>query len=213
MPAPKLTLKDLLALVGPKPKQRAKNTRLIAIRTRKNLRRFSYIVKGFENYSSGDGHIVSFLYPNLPPFDQLKYHPKLTPLNRQVKVHCTCQAWKYTGPAFMSTREKYRLSRTPETRPAHIRDPEEENYVCKHVVRTIQTLKGRTFAQLLQEFKVTTKASYLASVSPIVRNALVADGWYDSDVDDLLATMSDDNLEEVLEQQGLLVCEEVEDDA
>ena len=213
MASPKLTLKDLLALVGPKPKARAKNTRLIAIRTRKNLRRFSYVAKSFESYSSDDGHIVSFLYPNLPPFEKLKYHPQLTPLNRQVKVHCTCQAWKFTGPAFLSTREKYRLSRTPESRPALVRDPHEENYLCKHVVRAAMSLKGKTFEQLLHEFKVIRKTSYLASVSPIVRDVLTKEGWYDSEVDDLLATLTDDNLEEVLEQQGFLAIEEVDDDA
>lgn len=210
------TLLDLRNVVGPGPRHKAENSQVSAyvLRKRANHRRFLFLVKSSEAYSSPDGHLVSILYPNLAvPFERLRYYPALTPLNQRVRIHCTCPAWKFTGPAYLSTREKYRLpeSKYVENRPANIRDPEEQNYVCKHVVRVVQHIRFWNFTRLLRAFAIQagpspnrSKASSLETLYPIIGGALNRAGYLDDQIEDVITSLTDENAEEVLDTYGLI---------
>jgi len=203
-----LTLQNLFHLVGVKPKNRARKSEVIAVRKRKNQKRFMYVVRSSESYSSPTGHLVSFLYPNLIPFDKLKYYPQLTPLNRRARVTCTCPAWQYWGSAFLASREGYELANDKEFRPANIRDPKEENYTCKHVVAVTKHLGNRPFTQLFAEFAIGTgRTAYAKLVNPIIREALHRMGVYDGDIDDVISGSDEETFEDILDEHGLIVPE------
>lgn len=207
-PYPQLTLRDLYELVGPKPKAKAANSKVIKIRTRKNQRRFSFIVLSKESYSSPKGHLVSFIYPTLKvPFNQIRKYPQITPMNLRVKVRCTCQAWRYWGSSFLSTEYGYFLDKK-ESRPANIRDPGRKNYICKHVVRVILFTRMLTFPGLLNTFQMdsgTRTASYLEQLKPIAAQFLRDEGYDQESVDDVIFSMTEDDFEDILEQHGVLI--------
>lgn len=218
------TLLDLLNIVGQRPRSKARRSQIDAfvLRKRANHRRFLFLVKSSESYSSPDGHLVSVLYPNLKvPFERLRYYPALTPMNQRIRVNCTCPAWKFTGPAYLSTREKYRLpeGKYAENRPALIRDPNEENYVCKHVVRVAQHLRSTAFPAMLRNFDIQAgpspkkpRVSAITELYPIIGGVLHRAGYPDDAIEDVISTLNEDNVEDVLEQYGLICCDHPEDE-
>ena len=213
------TLLDLINIVGSGPRTRAKKSKVMSFRLKPNGRRFLFLVKSSESYSSKTGHIVSVLYPNVRiPFSELWKFPKRTPTNTRVRVFCSCQAWKFTGPSYLSTREKYRLpeSKYREERPANIRDPNEENYVCKHVVRVATWMRPMTFRRMLALFRVpgvpAQRKAMLQELLPVVGAALRARQYAQSDIDEIVASLSEDNVEEVLEEHGLICTMECDHD-
>jgi hypothetical protein len=59
-----------------------------------------------------------------------------------LELSCTCPAWRWQGPEFHSTSEKYQLGKLQGTASApDIRDPERQNFVCKHVAAVLQATK------------------------------------------------------------------------
>lgn len=208
------TLLDLVNIVGSGPRTRALKSRVSQFWRKPRGRRFLFLVKSRESYSSKAGHIVSILYPNVRiPFSELWRFPRRSPTNTRVRVFCSCQAWKYTGPAYLSTREKYRLPETKyrEDRPANVRDPNEENYVCKHVVRVATWLRPMTFRRMLYLFQVpdvpAQRRAMLEELAPIVGSALRARNYTQSEIDDVIATLDEHNAEDVLDTHGLICAE------
>lgn len=213
------TLLDLINIVGSGPRTRAKKSRVMSFRLKPKGRRFLFLVKSSETYSSKAGHIVSILYPNIRiPFSELWRFNKRTPMNTRVRMYCSCQAWKFTGPAYLSTREKYRLPETKyrEDRPADIRDPQEENYVCKHVVRVATWLRPMTFRRMLALFQVpgvpAQRRALLEELYPAVGSALRVRGYAQAEVEGILASLTVDNAEDVLDAHGLICRTELDYD-
>lgn len=59
-----------------------------------------------------------------------------------LELSCTCPAWRWQGPEFHSTGEDYQLGKLQGTASApDIRDPERQNFVCKHVAAVLQFTK------------------------------------------------------------------------
>jgi len=59
-----------------------------------------------------------------------------------LELSCTCPAWRWQGPEFHSTSEKYQLGKLQGTASApDIRDPDRENFVCKHVAAVLYATK------------------------------------------------------------------------
>ena len=112
-----------------------------------NPDRTIFLVKCEESYSKDSGHLVSILYEGYRP----KPRDTLKPLNDDVRVHCSCEFWKYWGSAYISTIEGYNLD-VSENRPPVVRDPKLKNKLCKHVVRAIKDLRGMTFKQLKHKY-------------------------------------------------------------
>ena len=54
-------------------------------------------------------------------------------INDDVKVSCTCGYWKWFGPDWNAIQNNYKLRRMSDGSPPDIRDPQRENYICKHV--------------------------------------------------------------------------------
>lgn len=220
---PAYTFADLYKHVDAKPKVRAKKTRIIAIKRWKGQKRFAYLAKSFESYSSPEGHFVSFLYPQYASHTQLKAS-KGNPLTTRVKVHCTCQAWAFWGSKYLATRDVYNAG-SPEKRAADIRDPDGKNFICKHVARLIMTLKGRSFADVLGEFQIKATIACddptfedevlgpmaddpedtFGQATAALRTALFRAGYHRDAAEDELNATSPDTLEDVLARHGLLV--------
>jgi hypothetical protein len=60
-----------------------------------------------------------------------------------LELSCSCPAWQWQGPEFHSTGEKYQLGPLMGTASTpDIRDPERQNFVCKHVAAVLETTKG-----------------------------------------------------------------------
>jgi hypothetical protein len=197
------TLERILAVVGPKPLERSANSRIMRIKSRKNQRRFSYVIQSKEDYSDPAGHLVSLLYTNLPDFDKLKHHPQLTPMNRRLRLTCTCPAWQYWGSAYWASQMGYELSRTRETRPPHERDPNGDNMVCKHVCCVAKHVQRMSFPALLREFAITASRQRLAILQPILANFI--EGQNIPDAKQIAEGATDDNVEDLLEEYGALV--------
>lgn len=204
------TLADLLALTGDKPKRRAQKSKVFGIQTRKNQRRFLFLVKSRESYSHPDGHLVSVLYPNLPLLPKLRGMKGISPTNQRVRVHCTCPAWSHWGSAYWATEEGYAL-RGLEDREPNIRDPQGENLICKHVARVSLNLQRLSFTRLLDWFKVPTAKQATAELQAIRRvaaKALQDRGLTAALADTSLEGLTVDNFEDLLEQQGLVVSDQ-----
>lgn len=205
------TLQQLTSKVGDGPKQKAKRSRVITFSRKPKGRRFLFLVKSRESYSSKIGHLVSILYPNIRiPFSELAQQRTLKPFNTRVRVFCSCQAWRYTGPAYLSTRDKYRLPerRFIENRPADTRDPSGQNFVCKHVIRVSIWLRPMTFRRMLTLFLVPLapelKTAQLNSISPIIGSLLRERLIPQSEIDEVIASITYQNVEDVLDQYELI---------
>lgn len=88
----------------------------------------------FDASSGGDTYTVS-----------LKAEP---PTARTTKVtssdlylRCTCPFWQYGGPEYHAKRGKY-LYKTPQGTAGtpDVRDPDKNNYVCKHAYAVLQKI-------------------------------------------------------------------------
>lgn len=134
-----------------KPRLKARKSKVKGIITRKNLKRFKFLVKSTESYSSPNGHIVSFMYPKVSLMQAYDGKVASTPRNSDVKVWCTCQAWQYWGAAYNATDKKYNLDKIEKIEP-NVRDPNREYLVCKHVHAALRYIQRDSFKVLMTRF-------------------------------------------------------------
>lgn len=184
-----------------------KRTRVLGIKTRKNFRRFVFLVKSYESYSSPKGHFVSLLYPKLD-LKTWSNDRRITPMNQRVRVYCSCPAWQYWGSAYWSDNMKYYIPPHREDRYPEIRDPEGNNLVCKHALRVAYYVRKKGFEYLMTRFR--QKSFQVASLQEDVIPALVesltriAKLSY-SDAEEIACEATEDNLEDLLEEHGLIL--------
>ena len=121
-------LRKIQSFTGAGPKKRAGNSRIMGIEqtSENDIRRFSFLVKSNESYSNPQGHIVSLHYPGLT-LKKFMNNRKITPMNQQVWLYCTCPAFLYWGSKYWSTEYSYNFPQHTEYRPPDIRDPEGKN--------------------------------------------------------------------------------------
>lgn len=218
----KHTLAELVAKANPTANKHVHNTVIEAVRRKPGQKRLVFLAASDEPYSRVDGHLVSIIYPNLLPFDKLKNHPQLTPFNRRIRVHCSCEAWQFWGSAFKATEEGYRIhaqlpkpdgkggsksAPTVESRPPEDRDPAGENWLCKHVLAMADYIEGRTFPQVLAEFAIGKGKGKKAAMLPVLVHAMTQDGADPSEIDELVDSLTEDNVEDALVSRELLVPE------
>lgn len=202
-----MTLEDLVKLTTyDLNHERASNCKLLGIKARKNFQRFSFVIRGFEEWSKSKGHIVTALYPNLEQTD-LKRGSGVTPMNSEVLVFCTCPAFLYWGSKYWSTQDGYNIKVHLENRPPYTRDPHKKRYVCKHVIRASRYMKKKGFAYLTKRFEVRksslAEASLEYDIKPAVYEFMRRKGMRDEVIHDFLLNMNEDNLELDLEEVGI----------
>lgn len=193
----------LLDKVGNGPLRRSGKSNVLSIKLKPGQRRFLFHVKSHESYSAPAGHIVSVLYPLLPRFVNLPNSDEYHPFTSRVRLFCSCPAWRFTGPAYWATKEKYRLPekhKYVETRPPVVRDPNHQNAICKHCVVVGFHMKRMSFNNLFAKHNLPKSrfSSLLADLQEVAR----VDG---QDPEILLDA---DTYEEQLEQLGLILPEE-----
>lgn len=115
---------------------RAKGTR------GKSGRRYLFLVTSKEVYSDLGGHLVTVFFTR--GITDLR-----TPSRDKVRLHCSCPAFVFWGPAYNSTHHEdpYNLDFT-ENRPPDVRDPLRKVKVCKHLVRAKKFMHGMSFKRL-----------------------------------------------------------------
>ena len=153
----KLTLEDICTTTASsgkdeKIKDRSSKSKVAGSRSRKNFRRFIFVVKSKSPNSSKQGHLVSILFPNIT-ISQLKKNQQLQPKLTRVRIHCTCPAFQYWGSAYNSTTQKYNIPGKIEKRPPDERDPKRARLVCKHVYAVYKDLENDTFIRIYNRFK------------------------------------------------------------
>ena len=153
----KLTLEDICTTTASsgkdeKIKDRSSKSKVAGSRSRKNFRRFIFVVKSQSPESSKKGHLVSILFPNIQ-ISELKKNKSLEPIKTRVRIHCTCPAFQYWGSAYHSTKKKYNLPGKNEVRTPNIRDPKEKRLVCKHVYAVYKEIETDTFIRIYNRFK------------------------------------------------------------
>lgn len=150
-----MNILEIVSKTGPLSKKRVDNTRVTGILTRSNFRRFIFRVKSREVYSDPDGHLISVFYPRVPfeAIEQGTLKRSVRPVTADVRIWCTCPAWQMWGSAFISTKHGYNLPRMTEHRAPNIRDPKQQNFCCKHVIRVSKKLERMGFSSLYESFK------------------------------------------------------------
>lgn len=116
-------------------------------------RRFSFLVRSTETYSSPGGHIASVVYPKVLELKDVK--PTDNPMNRNIRLHCSCPAFLFWGTEWLSGQNKYNLE--PATHiPANIRDPQRNHWLCKHLVRVCNWLLYKSFKDIFNKFRYSS---------------------------------------------------------
>lgn len=60
-----------------------------------------------------------------------------------LELSCSCPAWQWQGPEYHSTREEYQLGPLMGTASTpDIRDPDRQNFVCKHVAAVLAATRS-----------------------------------------------------------------------
>lgn len=214
----KLTLEDICKSTASSGKDekivdRSSKSKVSGSRSRKNFRRFIFVVKSKSPNSSKQGHLVSILFPNIK-ISELKKNKNLEPGSTRVRIHCTCPAFQYWGSAYHSTRKKYNIPGKNESRQPNIRDPKEKRLVCKHVYSVYKDIESDTFIRIYNRFK---KAFYRKRDKKKKSNAdseillytykfLKDQGKTHSECVSIIQLLNrEDSLEDFLQSNGLLV--------
>lgn len=200
-----MTLFDLVGLTTYELNhERSSNCKILDIKPRKNFQRFSFVVRGFEEWSKPKGHIVTILYPQLKKKD-MKKGSGVTPMNTESLVFCTCPAFLFWGSKYWSTQDGYNIKVHVENRPPYIRDPHKERYICKHVIRASRYMRKKGFSYLNKRFmkKSSFDASLDDDIKPVVHDFMKMQGMDDEVIGDFLLNLNEDNLEVGLEEVGI----------
>lgn len=213
------SLNDLMERTTAASHEKAENSHVIALRPRKgSVRRVTLHLRSTESYSSPAGHFVTVLWPTIPDIRDANFNEKtahLTPTTARCRAFCTCPAFKFTGPAYHSTVEHWRLpEKAAETRPPVERDPEGVRIVCKHVIRVGRALANTDFTGLAQIFNVRgpIRRGYVELEVLGIEDALprigatirAHTGMTDQQYNRWAKTITDDNWEDEFLQMGLI---------
>lgn len=209
-------LGKLLNQNGELPNSRANNSDISGIRSRKNFRRFIFLVKGNEDWSSPKGHIASIYYPGLQKEKLKTKEQKGNPSRSDVQVFCTCPAFQYWGAHYWSTQEDYLMFDKPnENRFPDIRDPNHQYSLCKHLAKVAIDIKKFSFIGLIKEFGGQTNifSSSDAQLKVIEIEEcfptliyLLEQGGNDSETISLfINSLNRENFEDELEKHNLIV--------
>lgn len=216
-----ISLKNLHETTGSKPKKKAENSKIIGVKSRKNFRRFNFLVKSSEVYSDPKGHIASVIYPKIKIKDFVRDtgRQEKAPYSEYVLVHCSCPAFVYWGSHFFSDAYGYHIREFGiENRFPEIRDPNGENLVCKHLIKVAKYMEHVSFRFLNRRFrkeyerilKERTKKkkgfrfATLQELYPVVGEFLRRNKYTNDEVDEVIASLNDENMEYILEEHGLL---------
>lgn len=225
------TLRSLIDRTNIASHDRAQRSHIIGLRPRLgSVRRVTFHVRSTESYSSPNGHFVTILWPNIGDLRDHQFTKEgkgKTPLTERVRVYCTCKAFRFTGPSYHSTMEKFRLAgQPPENRPPLERDPENNRFVCKHIIRCGEDMEGLDFVALAQMFNIRgpirTKRTRRTSLDhlfpdvkvqflgindalPFIRNAILENSLVAKGQTEQLIDQLDDNTWEIaFEELGLI---------
>lgn len=202
-------------LTSKKPKDKAENGNILGIKTRKNLRRFSFVVRCLETYSNPKGHVASVIFPDVTfgLVDQ-NWH---IPVKQNVLLKCSCPAFLYYGSAFYASQFMYHIDGNVENRPPVIRDPESNRYLCKHLIRVYKYLERISFDALMERFEISHKklsaeilkmATLESDIIPAVSDYLTRVGVAPAEIKAVTAKMSYANCEDIMEKYGVVVSEQ-----
>jgi len=202
-------------LTSKKPKDKAENGNILGIKSRKNLRRFSFVVRCLESYSNPKGHIASVIFPevNFGLVDQ-NWH---IPARQEVLLKCSCPAFLYYGSAFYASQFMYHIDGSVENRPPVVRDPEGNRYLCKHLIRVYKYVEKISFDQLMKRFRIENKklsfdnlkmATLERDILPALLDYLPRVGVKEDEIEYIARNLSYVNCEDILEQYGVIVSEQ-----
>ena len=200
-----MTLYDLVKLTSYLPThERARRSKVLGVKPRKNFQRFSFVVKGGELWSSSKGWITTILYPKLTEEDS-KRNSGITPMDSEALVFCTCPAFLYWGSKYWSTQDDYNIKVHKEDRPPYVRDPNKLRYVCKHVIRASRYLKKKSFHSLNEQFykKTSSLASLEYDIKPAMSEFMRMKGYPDDEIQDIMFNINADNMDDILEEVGV----------
>lgn len=205
-----MNFQTIYNLTSKKPKDKAENGNIFGIKTRKNLRRFSFVVRCLESYSNPKGHIASVIFPEVTfgLLDQ-QWH---VPVKEEVLVKCSCPAFLYYGSAFYASQFGYHIDGQVENRPPVIRDPESNRYLCKHLIRVYKYLEKISFDKLMKRFKLASENLKMASIEkdilPAVLDYLPRIGVNKEEIAEVISSFTYDTCEDIMEHYGVIVSEE-----
>jgi len=143
-----ITLGDLIKKTPSVIKKRSLNCRVYKIPyTEKVLGKLVLLVKCKEPYSSHKGHLVYLRFK--PSFLQKSLNQLA--LKIPVKYYCTCPAFLYWGSKYHASKDKQLLPGVkPENRPPVVRDPNNKNTTCKHIVAVKDALSGQSVSEAIK---------------------------------------------------------------
>jgi hypothetical protein len=216
-----ISLKNLHETTGSKPKKKSKNSKILGVKSRKNFKRFNFLVRSSEVYSDPNGHIASVIYPRIKLKDFVRDtgRQEISPYSEYVLVHCSCPAFLYWGSHFFSDTYGYHIREFGiEDRFPEIRDPKGENLVCKHLIKVAKYMEHVSFRFLNKRFRKEYERSLkertkkrkgfrfatLQELYPVVGEFLRRNKYANDEVDEVIASLNDENVEYILEEHGLL---------
>jgi len=141
------TLSEIVKKNSSKPNKKSKNCRVYKVKYRASTtQHMIFLVKCGEEYSDKKGHIV---YVNM---QKIKVNKLTRPvLAMPMKYKCSCPAFLYWGSWYNATEGKYlKRGETKERRPPVVRDPKNENLVCKHISALLPALKANTVKRAMK---------------------------------------------------------------
>lgn len=205
-----MNFEELYRLTSKKPKDKAENGNILGIKSRKNLRRFSFVVRCLESYSNPKGHIASVIFPEVvfKLADQQWY----IPVQEEILLKCSCPAFLYYGSAFYASQFGYHIDGNVENRPPVIRDPESNRYLCKHLIRVYKYLEKTSFESLLKRFHLASKQLKMATIEqdilPAIADYLTRINIPDEEIKEVLGSLSFENCEEIMEHYGVVISDQ-----
>jgi hypothetical protein len=113
----------------------AKPVTLKLMKAAPKIGRWMFKAYGNKKGSSEQGHVVKLAFKKV---GKTKDVQKL-----QMKVSCSCDAFKYWGISYNLSSLNSSLEH--EDRPPDIRDPEGKNFMCKHIYTALNFLKDHKY--------------------------------------------------------------------
>jgi len=98
-------------------------------RNQPTLGRWSFSVRCNQNKSKGPYTVKIVLKKTGKPTQNI--------LDREIKVSCNCNAWKYNGADFNALQKDYSESQYSNRQPPNKRDPTRRYLICKHIAASV----------------------------------------------------------------------------
>lgn len=78
-----------------------------------------------------------------------------------LELSCSCPAWRWLGPEFHAKSDDYLLGKPQGTASTpNIKDPERDNFVCKHVAAALAVARGWTMPKAKKPKKAAVTEAY-----------------------------------------------------